>query len=282
MQRIAYLLSCLLVLVFAIGCDSNSQASTQAPPTDVPQVDSFFTSTSSPADNDSIMHVGVFFDEPPFESLDSSGDLVGFDIDLMRAIAEEAGFKDRLKFVETRDWTSIFHDVAEGKFDMVISAATITEERQELVNFSDPYFQSGLAIVVRDSPNPSGIAGPMDLDGRKVGVTGGSTSEMWVNEHTQATVDASYSTLEGAFEALVLAQVDAVVHDVPVILTHLPRYSTLRMLEPPVIEEYYGIAVGKDKPELLANINSGLAAVRASGQYDQIYQTWFGREEATE
>ncbi len=281
MQRIAYLLACLFILVLAIGCSGSGEARTQAPsPIDVPTVESLFTSV--PGDGDSIIHVGVFFDEPPFESLDSSGNLVGFDIQLMEAIAREAGFRDKLKFVETRDWTNIFADVAAGKFDIVISAATITPERQEIVNFSDPYFLSGLAIVVRDTPTPSGITTPSDLDGRRVGVTGGSTSEAWVNEHTQATVDASYSTLEGAFEALVLAKIDAVVHDVPVILTHLPRYPTLRILEPPVTEEHYGIAVSKDRPELLADINSGLAAVRASGQYDQIYQTWFGGEAATE
>ena len=107
--------------------------------------------------------------------MDENGDLAGFDIEMMNAIAEEAGFE--IEWVNTK-WDGIFVALASGEFDAVCSAATITEERLETVDFSDPYFNAGQMIAVR--ADETAIAGDDDLAGKKVGVQLGTTGDIWL------------------------------------------------------------------------------------------------------
>jgi ABC-type transport system substrate-binding protein/ABC-type branched-subunit amino acid transport system substrate-binding protein len=223
-----------------------------------------------------LIKVGNNAEYPPFESVDDSGNIVGFDIDLMNAIASEAGFE--VEYVNTR-WDGIFVALASGEFDAVISAATITPERAETVDFSDPYFDAGQAITVR--ADNTDITGPDDLAGKSVGVQLGTTGDIWLTENTQAEV-VRYDENTLAFQALATGDVDAAVADSPTaadIVKANPEMN-LKLLPGVYTEEQYGIAVSKDRPEVLAAINQGLAAVKASGEYDTIYQKWFGAPEA--
>ncbi|NJL93557.1 MAG: transporter substrate-binding domain-containing protein [Anaerolineae bacterium] len=107
-------------------------------------------------DDDEVIVIGTNAEYPPFESVDEDGNIVGFDIDLFTAIAEDAGLE--IEFVNTR-WDGIFTALAQGEFDVVISAATITPEREEEVNFTEPYFNAGQANCRacrpgRRGPNP--------------------------------------------------------------------------------------------------------------------------------
>jgi len=92
--------------------------------------------------------IGINAEYPPFEMVDEAGEIIGFDADLFDAIAKAAGVE--FEFVNTR-WDGIFVALASGEFDAVISAATITEERAQTVDFSDPYFNAGQMIAVRAS-----------------------------------------------------------------------------------------------------------------------------------
>ena len=211
---------------------------------------------------------------PPFESVDDNGNIVGFDPDLMAAIAEEAGFE--YEFVNTR-WDGIFVALAAGEFDAVMSAATITEERAKTVDFSDPYFEAGQMIAVR--ADTTDISGPDDLAGRKVGVQLGSTGDIWLTDETGAEV-VRYEENTLAFQSLANGDVDAAVCDSPTaieIVKANPEMN-LKVLPGVYTEEQYGVAVNKDRPELLEAINKGLAAVKASGKYDEIYEKHFGTE----
>ncbi|RME48883.1 MAG: hypothetical protein D6796_05685, partial [Caldilineae bacterium] len=220
-----------------------------------------------------VIKVGTNAEYPPFESVDESGNIIGFDIELMNAIAEAAGFE--VEFVNTR-WDGIFVALASGEFDAVISAATITEERKQTVDFSDPYFNAGQMIAVKQG---SDIQGPDDLNGKRVGVQLGTTGDIWVSENTTAEV-VRYDEITLAFQALAQGDVDAVVNDGPTsadIIRANPEMGVTLVGEP-FTEELYGIAVRKDRPDILAAINEGLAAVKASGKYDEIYNKWFGVE----
>jgi polar amino acid transport system substrate-binding protein len=206
--------------------------------------------------------------------VDEGGEIVGFDIDLMTAIAKEAGFE--FEFVNTR-WDGIFVALASGEFDAVISAATITPERAETVDFSDPYFDAGQVIVVR--ADEMDISGPDDLAGKEAGVQIGTTGDIWLTDNTEANVNR-YDENTLAFQALADGDVDAAVADSPTaaeIVKANPEMN-LKLLPGVYTEEQYGIAVNKDKPELLEAINAGLAAVKASGEYDEIYDKYFGAE----
>ncbi|NLX11593.1 MAG: transporter substrate-binding domain-containing protein, partial [Chloroflexi bacterium] len=113
-----------------------------------------------------VVTVGMNAEYPPFEFVDESGEVAGFDVDLMRALAEEAGFE--VEFVNTR-WDGIFVALQSGEFDAVASAATITEEREEIVDFSNPYFNAGQTIAVLED-RAEEISTVDDLAGLRVGV----------------------------------------------------------------------------------------------------------------
>lgn len=216
--------------------------------------------------------VGLNAEYPPFEYVDDNGDLAGFDIDLMNAIAEKAGFE--IEWVNTR-WDGIFVALSSGEFDAVCSAATITEERKESVNFSDPYFDAGQIITVRSDETE--ITGADDLAGKRVGVQLGTTGDIWLTDETEAEV-VRFDENTLAFQALANEDVDAAVADSPVayeIVKANPEMN-LKVLPETYTDEKYGIAVNKDKPQVLAAINEGLAAIKEDGTYDEIFNKYFG------
>lgn len=218
--------------------------------------------------------VGTNAEYPPFEFVDDSGEIAGFDAELMDAIAAEAGFE--YEFVNTR-WDGIFVALASGEFDAVISAATITAERAEMVNFSDPYFNAGQRITVR--AGESEISGPDDLAGRPVGVQTGTTGDIWLTEETDAEV-VRYDENTLAFQALANGDVDAAVADGPtaVDIVQANPEMDLQVLDGAYTDEEYGIAVNPERDDVLEAINEGLAAVMASGKYDEIYDKYFGTD----
>ena len=218
--------------------------------------------------------IGTNAEYPPFENVDEDGNIVGFDVDLMTAIAEEAGFE--FEWVNTR-WDGIFVALASGEFDAVISAATITAERAETVNFSDPYFDAGQAITVR--ADETEIETPEDLAGKRVGVQLGTTGDIWLTEETEAEV-VRYDENTLAFQALANGDVDAAVADntTAIELVKANPEMNLKFLPTVYTKEQYGIAVNMDRADLLAAINAGLAAVKESGKYDEIYAKYFGTE----
>jgi len=220
--------------------------------------------------------VGINAEYPPFEMVDEAGDIVGFDPDLMVAIAEAAGFE--FEFVNTR-WDGIFVGLASGEFDAVMSAATITEERLQTVDFSAPYFNAGQMIAVR--ADETEIKTDKDLAGKKVGVQLGTTGDIWLTEETDAEV-MRYDENTLAFQALAAGDLDAAVADstTAIEIVKANPGMKLKMLDGVYTDEYYGIAVNKDRPEVLAAINKGLAVVRGDGSYDAVYDKWFGVEEA--
>jgi len=220
--------------------------------------------------------VGINAEYPPFEMVDEAGNIVGFDPDLMEAIAKAAGFE--YEWVNTR-WDGIFMALASGEFDAVMSAATITEERAEVVDFSAPYFNAGQMIAVR--ADETKIKTDADLAGKKVGVQLGTTGDIWLTEETGAEV-MRYDENTLAFQALAAGDVDAAVADstTAIEIVKANPEMNLKMLDGVYTDEYYGIAVNKDRPEVLAAINKGLAVVRGDGSYDAVYDKWFGVEEA--
>ncbi|HVO69731.1 MAG TPA: transporter substrate-binding domain-containing protein, partial [Aggregatilineaceae bacterium] len=222
-----------------------------------------------------LVKVGINAEYPPFEYVDESGNIVGFDPDLMNAIAQRAGFE--LQFINTR-WDGIFVALASGEFDAVSSAATITEEREQIVNFSKPYFNAGQMIAVLKA-NASTITTPDDLAGKSVGVQTGTTGDILASSWQGVEVKR-YDEITLAFQALSQGDVDAVVNDGPTsadIIGKNPQLGAV-LVGQPLSDEYYGIAVQPDEPQLLDAINTALDAIIADGTYEQIYVKWFGTE----
>lgn len=175
---------------------------------------------------------------PPFEYIDTdSNQIVGFDIDLMNAIAEKAGIE--VEFVNV-EWDPLLAGVAQGTYDAAISSITIKPDRLESMDFSDPYFVAGQIIVV--PADNTTITGPDNLSG-SVGVQSGTTGDDEVTALDTVDEVVRYDEIGLAFAALLNGQLDAVVCDTPVAEGYVSTYSDdLKTVGEVLTTEEYGIA----------------------------------------
>ncbi|MBE3552568.1 MAG: basic amino acid ABC transporter substrate-binding protein [Kyrpidia tusciae] len=247
------------------GCGASSSAPSGA------------SSTGGGTNNSSQVYVvGTDAAYAPFESVNpQTNQIEGFDIDLLNAVAKAAGFQ--VKF-ENTPWKGIFQALSIGQRDILISAITITDERKQSMDFSNPYFQAQQMIVV---PPGSPIRTLQDLKGKKVGVQTGTTGDEIVTDFLGKTDPniKRYDTTPLALEDLKNKGVDAVVADNGVVLDYIRQNSSKgfeHYTDPKFPKEYYGIAVKKGNTALLEKINDGLAKVKSDGTYDTIYKQYFG------
>lgn len=211
----------------------------------------------------------------PFESQNEKGEIVGFDIDVVKAVAAKAGIE--VKFVNT-PWEGIFNTLAQGDRDLLVSAITITDERKQTMDFSAPYFDAKQLIAVKENAKIKTLA---DLKKLKVGVQTGTTGDEVVTKligKNSANIKRFEST-PLALKELEAGGVDAVVADNGVVIHYVANNagSKFRTVDDTSFTpEQYGIAVKKGNAELLEKINTALAAVKADGTYDKIYASYFG------
>lgn len=210
---------------------------------------------------------------PPFESQAANGDLEGFDIDLMNAIGEQAGLEIQY---ESLPFDGIIPALQAGTVDAAISGMTITAEREENIDFSDPYFKAGLAIAVQESNEE--IQSFEDLENKRIAVQIGTTGADQAGEVPGADI-STFDSAPLALQELAIGNVDAVVNDAPVTLYAIKsgNLNDLKVVGELVTEEFYGIALPSDS-ENLEVINQALDELIANGTYAEIYQTWFGSE----
>lgn len=209
----------------------------------------------------------------PFEAM-KGGKPVGFDIDLVHAVAKDLGLTP---VVQDTDFDAIQSgdSLNTGACDVAISAMTITGERARVVDFSSPYFDAAQAMVV---PKQSGVQSLDDLAGKKIAVQGGTTGELYVTDN--APSDTEVVPLDDAAamdEALEKGDVDAAVYDNTVVGDVVARHPDFEVAAEFDTGEQYGMAVKKNgNVELLRRINNVLTDLKADGGYDEIYDKWFG------
>lgn len=259
-SRLVALLSALLAvaaLSFAAGCGSSDDDNGSGG-----SLDSELVSAGS-------LTVGSDIPYPPFE-FGNPPDYKGFDIDLVNEIADHMGLKVVIK---PAAFESIFTDVAQGKYDVVASASTITEERQQTVNFSQPYYESEQALLVPDGSTIKNVA---DLDGKIVAVQDGTTGKDYANDQTKASQVRGYPNGPAAIAALKAGQVDATIIDRPVAEDAVSKGQTgfeLATLIP--TGEFYGLAMAKNTPELEKGVNDALTKMKDDGTLNDLYKKWF-------
>jgi polar amino acid transport system substrate-binding protein len=210
----------------------------------------------------------------PFENVNTeTGEIEGFDIDLLNAIAAKAGFTPVYQNVP---FDTIFTNLAAGQYDIVISATTITEKRKQTVLFSDPYFAAAQVLTVREADKET-INSVEALAGKKVGVQKGTTGADFAKSLGGFDV-VEYETTPEAMRALANGDVDAVIaDDAPskAILLNNPELKLAVTVEALTVE-YYGISVRLECTDLIAAINKALAEVIKEGTYAEIYRKYFG------
>lgn len=207
---------------------------------------------------------------PPFEFQGQGGELQGFSIDLMNAIATSANFKVNF---QSLPFDGIIPALQAKTVDAAISSMTITAERAKTVAFSRPYFKAGLAIAIREN-NPE-ITGFDRLNNKKIAVQIGTTGAEKAKSIPGAEI-RSFDSAPLALQELLNGNVDAVINDAPVTLyaINTGNLKGIKVVEQLLTEEYYGIATAQNSPNL-SLINNGLDTVLKNGTYAQIYQKWF-------
>ena len=221
--------------------------------------------------------VGTGATYKPFEFQTPNKEIVGFDIDLMKEIAKAQGFK--VKFINTT-WSVIFESVKNGDRDIIMSGITITPKRQEVVDFSSPYFAAHQLILTQKDLKVAKLA---DLKGKKVAVVANSAGDIAVsNVFGKASADIKrFDNTPLALEELNAGGVDAAVGDVGVFAYYAqqnPDKAFNMARDPGFDDQYFGIGVRKGNAKVLGDVNEGLKKVIASGAYAKVYHKWFGEK----
>ena len=213
----------------------------------------------------------------PFAFYDENNrKMVGFDVDLIRAIAKEIGYKTCT--IKHMDFDDLIPAVNSDKADVAISAISITETRKRVVLFSQPYYKSGLAFIVKK--DLTDVKAFEDLRTKTVATQGDTTGAVFTQQlKDKGAVIKAFETNEQALMELKNGKADAVVCDLPVLQYYLTKGGSAyaKLVGKPLTEEEYGIITGKKKPEMEKAVNKALESLKRNGTYDKIYDKWFGK-----
>lgn len=210
----------------------------------------------------------------PFE-FEEGGSVTGFDYDVVAAMAERMGL-DGAQF-DTTPFDGIIPALEAKNCDMIASAMTITEERAEKVDFSDPYFDADQSLLVLKE-NADKYASLEDLANETIGVQSGTTGKDYTEEHQpEGSTIKEFQTGDELFPAMIAGEVQAALQDLPV---NGYRAATAPdqfvVTETFTTGEQYGFAVRQNEKDLLDALNKALADIKSDGTYDEIFKTWFG------
>lgn len=263
---------CLATLVVVAMAACSSTASTDSTGSEAATTSA--TSGDYTLITDGTLTVMSDFSFPPFDYMDGDNP-VGFDVDVMTAVAEKLGLE--IKYLEPHSFDTIIPSIVQGgKADCSCAAFTITDERAEEIDFTTPYIDSNLGVVVK---NDSSAASSTDLNksGLKVVVQSGSSSEDWARENLpEATIVTVSDPVEGC-TGVQQGLYDGMVTDLPVAQYLVSNsYTDCKVIEEIPTGEQYGIVVSKDNPALTKAINEALADMEADGTMDSIEEKWFG------
>ena len=228
------------------------------------------------AANSNTLKVGSTIDFAPFEFQDENQkEYQGFDMDLIRALGKEMGKEVDISNI---GFDGLIPALQAGNIDVVISGMTITDERKENVLFSDPYYKSGLTIVVRS--DDTSINSFADLAGKNIAVQIGTTSSNEAKKIENASVK-EYNTPADCFIELQNQGADAVINDRPVNDYAIVQggIQGVKSLSDVLTAEDYGIAMAKTNTDLQKQVNDALKKLHDNGEYDKIYTKWFGAVE---
>lgn len=209
---------------------------------------------------------------PPFEITNEKGEIVGFDIDVANAICQAIEATCHFK---GQAFDSLISGLKFKHFDAAISAMSITEPRKKQISFSDPYYDSTASFIAVD--------GKADLNSaKKVGVQNGTTFRQYIVAEAKQYQPVPYPTLQHALLDLKNGRVDIIFGDTAVLAEMIKKEPTLNFVGEKVENKKYfgdgfGIAVNKSNKALLEELNKGLGAIKASGEYQNIYNKWFSK-----
>ena len=224
---------------------------------------------------DGVLTVGTNAEFPPFEYVDDNGEPDGFDIALIKAIGEKLGVEVE---VENMEFASLVSSIG-SKIDVAIAGMTVTEERQQSVDFSDAYYEAVQYVIL---PEGSEIATAQDLEGKTIGVQLGTTGGFIATDDIADTTVQQYNKGVDAVNDLINGRVDCVIIDKNPALVFASKFEgQLVALDGAQFDfgtEEYAIALPKGDADLAEKINAALAEIKADGTFDELVQTYIEGE----
>lgn len=211
---------------------------------------------------------------PPFDTTDENGELDGFDVDLMNAIAEDQGFEI--------EWTQLGFDglipaLESKQIDIIASGMWASPERAKIVDFSTTYYDSGLVLAVKVDNNTITGADSLTSDMKvaaQIGTSSADLVQQWEKDGKIAEAKI-YDKVNEAVMDLQNGTVDALLNDKPVTTEYMSKQpDKIKIVGDILNEESYGFAVNKENKDLLDMINAGLQNVIDNGTYDQLLAKW--------
>lgn len=279
------LMACTLAVVLAACGSANNQSANQSSST---SSDSAQTSSDAAATDDyTLVQDGKLtmisnFYFPPFVSMSTDqshenpvDNFEGFDVDVYKAVCDKLGLEPNI--LPSVQFDTIVPTIKQGgKADVSIGAITITDERLEEVDMTDPYMDSNQAIVVKKGASATDVD-TLNVAGTQVAVQSGTTGEAWVKENLPNATCVPLDDIIQCLTGLQSGLYNAVVCDLPVAQYEIKiAYSDLEVTTEIPTGEQYGLVVSKDNPGLTEKINQALKDLEDDGTMDQLEQKWFG------
>ena len=209
---------------------------------------------------------------PPYEMTTDSGEFEGIDIETAQAIADKLGLELQ---IDDMDFDAALLAVQQGKADMVMAGVTVTDERQNVMDFTDSYATGIQSIIVKEG---SDIASVDDLAGKKIGTQRGTTGYLYCSDDFGDENVVAYDNGLTAVQMLNNGQVDCVVIDNAPAKEFIAANPGLKLLDTAYVEESYAIGVGKGNTELKDAINTALEELKADGTLQAIVDKYITAE----
>ena len=218
--------------------------------------------------NDNILKVGTDATYPPMEYYEN-GKIVGFDVDVINLIASKLNKKTQ---ITDMSFDTIFTGLQKNQVDVVISTVTITEERKQQMNFSDPYYYDKTVLIVRNDYDE--IKTLEDLEGKKIGTQLGTTQDSYADNVKNAE-NFKYREIATAMLNLNAKKIDVVLADRSISSILISSNKNCKIIDNiSFLPAAFGIAINKDNKQLLNQVNKVLKEIKSSGELNKIVKKW--------
>ena len=277
MKKVLSLMTAAALVLSLAACGSTASsaasseaASSEAASSDAASSEAETAELSTVEPGKLIMSTNAAF--PPYEMTTDSGEFEGIDIETAQAIADKLGLELQ---IDDMDFDAALLAVQQGKSDMVMAGVTVTDERQNVMDFTDSYATGIQSIIVKED---SDIASVDDLAGKKIGTQRGTTGYLYCSDDFGDENVVAYDNGLTAVQMLNNGQVDCVVIDNAPAKEFVAANPGLKLLDTAYVEENYAIGVGKGNTELKDAINTALEELKADGTLQAIVDKYITAE----